>query len=180
MNELETYLRSVQNEMQMYKSLADKSMARVSDHDFFRQLDPESNSIALIVKHVAGNLRSRWQDFLTTDGEKPDRHRDAEFEITPADSRATLQEFWESGWQTALTALASLTVADLGRTVIIRREPHPVVVAINRNLAHSAHHAGQIVLLAKHFAAAQWESLSIPRGQSEQFNARMREQFKTT
>lgn len=127
------------------------------------------NSIALIVKHMAGNMRSRWTDFLTTDGEKPDRHRDTEFENPPA-TRAAVLEAWEQGWALVFGALEPLTDADLTRTITIRGEPHSVMQAVNRQIAHYALHIGQIVFLAKHLQASNWQSLSLPRGQSAAFN----------
>lgn len=148
-------------------------MAQCSDENLLVSIDPESNSIAIIVKHLAGNMRSRWKDFLTTDGEKPDRNRDTEFEDAPK-TRAALMELWERGWKYVFDALEPLTDTDLGRTVTIRSEPHSVMQAINRQMAHYAHHVGQIVFLAKHLTAkttGKWDSLSIPRGQSKQFAA---------
>jgi len=167
------YLRDSAETLRKYKSLADRSLARVSDAQFFATLDGESNSLAVVAKHVAGNLLSRWTDFLTTDGEKPGRDRDSEFEIAPGDTRAALTARWEAGWACALGSLEALTPADLDRTIHIRGEPHSLVQAINRQLTHAAYHVGQIVFLAKHFQADAWESLSIPRGQSQQFNAAM-------
>ena len=148
-------------------------MAQCSDESLFSVIDAESNSIAIIVKHMAGNMRSRWMDFLTTDGEKPDRNRDTEFEDAPK-TRAALMELWERGWKYVFDALEPLTEADIGRTVTIRTEPHSVMQAINRQVAHYAHHIGQIVFLAKHLTAkatGKWDSLSVPRGQSKQFAA---------
>lgn len=147
-------------------------MAQCTDEGLFETLDTESNSIAIIVKHLAGNMRSRWLDFLTTDGEKPDRNRDTEFERPPK-SRSELLGLWERGWKYMFDALEPLTDADLARTVTIRTEPHSVMQAINRQIAHYSYHVGQIVYLAKHFAAAtgQWTSLTVPRGQSKQFAA---------
>ncbi len=156
-----------------YKKLAERAMAQCSEESLFTTIDAESNSIAIIVKHMAGNMRSRWRDFLTTDGEKQDRNRDTEFEDPPK-TRATLMEMWERGWKYVFDALEPLTDADLGRTVTIRTEPHSVMQAINRQIAHYAHHVGQIVFLAKHLTAkatGKWESLSVPRGQSKQFAA---------
>lgn len=157
-----------------FKKLADRALSQVSDDDFFATLDAESNSLAVIVKHLAGNLRSRWTDFLTTDGEKPDRRRDSEFLIEPEDTRASLLDRWEAGFQVLSASLESLGPDDLERTVAIRGEPHTVIQAMNRQLTHFAYHVGQIVLLAKHFAGPRWETLSIPRGKSEQVNAAMR------
>ena len=156
-----------------YKKLADRAMAQCPDEALFTCLDPESNSIAVIVKHMAGNMRSRWSDFLTTDGEKPDRNRDTEFEDPPK-TRADLTEMWERGWKYLFDALEPLSEQDLTRTVTIRTEPHSVMQAINRQLAHYPHHIGQILFLAKHLtvkATGTWTSLSVPRGKSQQFSA---------
>ncbi len=155
-----------------YKQLAEKAMAQVSDEQLNAALDPEMNSIAIIVKHMAGNMRSRWTDFLTTDGEKPDRNRDTEFEEPPT-TRAALLAQWEDGWQRLFSALETLSDADLSRTVTIRGEPHSVMQAINRQVAHYAYHCGQIVLLAKHFCSTTWHSLSVPRGHSDEFTRRV-------
>lgn len=152
-----------------YKLLADRAMAQVTDEQLFLALDPEANSIAIIVKHMSGNMRSRWTDFLTTDGEKPDRNRDSEF-AQPAATRQELLDHWESGWAILFGALQPLSDADLGRTITIRGEAHSVMQAINRQLAHYPHHVGQIVLLAKHYACDRWQSLSVPRNKSQQFN----------
>jgi hypothetical protein len=153
-----------------YKTLGERAIAQTTDEDLFVTLDPEANSIALVVKHLWGNMRSRWTDFLTTDGEKPDRQRDTEFELHEAATRATVERWWQDGWQLVFAAVEPLTPADLERTVTIRGIPHTVMQAINRQLAHYAHHVGQIVFLAKHFRSTEWQSLSIPRGQSETFN----------
>jgi hypothetical protein len=155
------------------KSQAERAMEQVGDEDFFRVLDPESNSIALVVKHMAGNMRSRWTDFLTSDGEKPDRDRDTEFESFDEDTRAALMRRWEDGWARVFAAVEPLTEADLLRTVTIRAEPHSVLKAINRQLTHYAHHTGQIVFLAKHFASSEWKTLSVARGHSAAFNEKM-------
>jgi hypothetical protein len=158
-----------------YKRLADRAMAQCPDECLFVTLDAESNSIAIIVKHMAGNMRSRWLDFLTTDGEKPDRNRDTEFENAPA-TRTELIEMWERGWKYVFGALEPLTEADLTRTVTIRTEPHSVMQAISRQIAHYAHHVGQILFLAKHLTYAKtgkWESLSVPRGKSGEINAKV-------
>lgn len=160
------------------KQLADKALAQVGDQDFFATLDAESNSLALIVKHVAGNSRSRWTDFLTSDGEKADRNRDSEFVIEKDDTRASLLSRWDAGWRILFDALAPLTPDDLERTVLIRGEPHTVLQAINRQLTHYAYHVGQIVFLGKHFAAENWQTLSIPRGKSEEFNAAMQKKTR--
>jgi hypothetical protein len=156
----------------MYKSLAERAMAQLTDEQLTVALDPESNSIANIVKHMAGNMRSRWTNFLDSDGEKPDRNRDSEFESPPA-TRAELKQLWESGWKCLFTALEPLTDADLSRTVYIRTEPHSVMQAINRQIAHYSNHIGQIVFLGKHFQSSNWKSLSIPRGKSADFAARV-------
>lgn len=153
-----------------YKKLGERAIAQAPDNALFTILDPESNSIAIIVKHLAGNMRSRWTDFLTTDGEKPDRNRETEFE-SPPPTRSDLMALWETGWNYLFTALDSLTDADLIRTVTIRGEPHSVVQAINRQLAHYAYHVGQIVFLSRHFASGHWTSLTVPRGQSTAVNA---------
>jgi hypothetical protein len=155
-----------------YKRLAERAMAQVADDQLFAVLDGEANSIAIIVKHMAGNMRSRWTDFLTTDGEKPTRNRDSEFVDPPATRVALLRE-WEHGWATMFRALEQLTDADMARTITIRGEAHSVMQAINRQLAHYPYHVGQIVLLAKHFACDRWESLSVPRNRSEEFNRRV-------
>jgi hypothetical protein len=151
-----------------YKKMGEAAMAQVSDEQLFATLDPESNSIAIIVKHLAGNMRSRWTDFLSSDGEKPDRDRDSEFMDAPA-TRDDLMGLWEAGWSSVFTALEPLSDQDLGRTITIRGEPHSVMQAINRQVGHYAAHVGQIVLLAKHFQQSQWRSLSIPRGKSAEF-----------
>lgn len=153
-----------------YKKLGERAMAQAPDDSLFTLLDPESNCIATIVKHLAGNMRSRWTHFLTTDGEKPDRKRDSEFESPPA-TRAEMMAMWEAGWNHLFTALGSLTESDLSRTVTIRGEAHSVMQAINRQLAHYPYHVGQIAYLARHFAGGRWTSLTIPRGQSVAFNA---------
>ena len=169
------WLEDVLRECRRLKRQAEKALAQVSDEEFFRALDEESNSLAILVKHLAGNLRSRWMDFLTSDGEKPDRNRDSEFLIEPGDTRAALIERWERGWKYLFDALEPLGEGDLMRTVNIRAEPHTVVQAANRQLTHYGAHVGQMVLLAKHFAGSRWQTLSVPRGQSEQFNQKMKE-----
>jgi uncharacterized damage-inducible protein DinB len=158
-----------------YKKLADRAIVQCPDEALFITVDAESNSIAIIVKHMAGNMRSRWLDFLTTDGEKPDRNRDTEFE-DPPQTRAQLSEMWERGWKYLFDALEPLTETDLTRTVTIRTEPHSVMQAINRQIAHYAHHVGQILFLAKHLTftkTGEWESLSVPRGKSAEINAKV-------
>jgi len=168
-----SYVKDSIDLFRYYKNLADRAMAQCPDAALFTTLDTESNSIAIIVKHMSGNMRSRWSDFLTTDGEKPDRNRDTEFEEPPK-TRADLLELWERGWKYVFDALQPLTEADVTRTVTIRNEPHSVMKAINRQVAHYAHHIGQILFLAKHLtftSTGKWQSLSVPRGQSKQFTA---------
>jgi hypothetical protein len=170
-----SYLQDSIGLFRYYKKLGERAMAQCPDEALFISLDAESNSIAIIVKHMAGNMHSRWNDFLTTDGEKPDRNRDTEFENPPT-NRAQLTEIWERGWKYVFDALEPLTEADLTRTVRIRAEPHSVMQAINRQVAHYAHHVGQILFLAKHLTfakTAKWESLSVPRGNSAKFNAQV-------
>jgi len=153
-----------------YKNLGERAMSQCGDAMLFETLDAESNSIAIVVKHMAGNMRSRWTDFLTADGEKPDRNRDSEFE-TPATTRAELLEQWNAGWNCVFSALEPLTDSDLSKTVLIRGEAHSVMQAINRQVAHYSYHVGQIVFLAKHFGCDGWKSLTVPRKQSAAFNA---------
>jgi uncharacterized damage-inducible protein DinB len=157
-----------------YKKLTERAMEQCPDEDLFATLDDESNSIAIIVKHMVGNMRSRWRDFLTTDGEKPDRNRDTEFEEAPK-SRAELLALWEQGWKILFEALEPLNDGDLNRTVMIRTEPHSVTQAINRQIAHYSYHLGQITFLAKHFAAkgGQWTAITIPRRKSAEFNTKV-------
>jgi hypothetical protein len=169
-----SYVRDAEKTFRYYKHLAERAIAQVPDEALTRCLDTESNSIALIVKHMAGNMRSRWIDFLTSDGEKPNRHRDMEFEAPPK-SRVELLAMWEEGWKCVFDALAPLGEADLGRTVLIRGEPHSVMQAIQRQIAHYSYHIGQIVFVAKHCAGERWTSLSVPRGKSAEFTARVRE-----
>jgi len=163
------YLDEARRQMRGYKRLGEGAMAQLQDQDFFVTLGPESNSVAILVKHLAGNMRSRFTDFLTTDGEKPDRFRDQEFELTAATTRAEVMQWWEDGWERVLAAIGSLQPEDVMRTVTIRGEPHTVLQAINRQIAHYAHHIGQMLFLAKHLRSSEWKSLSIPRGKSEQY-----------
>ena len=169
-----SYLKDSIELFRHYKKLVERSLAQCPDEGLFTELDGESNCIAVIVKHMAGNMRSRWQDFLTTDGEKPDRNRDSEFEAPPK-TRAELMELWESGWKYVFEALEPLSEGDVTRTVTIRTEPHSVMQAINRQMAHYSYHAGQITFLAKHFAAqaGQWTAVTIPRKQSGEFNTKV-------
>jgi len=157
------YLSECLSQLRKLKAQADKALAQVSDEQFFSLLDRDANSIGVIMKHVAGNMRSRWTDFLTTDGEKPDRNRDSEFEIGAADTRDAIVARWEDGWSRALEAISALRPEDLGRTVTMRGEAHTVLQAIYRQVSHYSMHVGQIVLLAKHFAGPHWRTLSVPR-----------------
>lgn len=167
----EIYIKDALHHFRSLKWLAEKAIAQVADEQFFTLLDQESNSVALMMKHMAGNMLSRWRDFLTTDGEKPDRNRDSEFHIEESDTKESLIAFWEKGWQCLFAALEPLTPDDLTKTIFIRREPHLVIEAINRQLSHYSYHVGQIVFLAKHLASDKWETLSVPRGKSAEFNA---------
>ena len=155
-----------------YKKLAEGAMEQVSDEQLFAALDEEMNSIAIIVKHMAGNMRSRWTGFLTSDGEKPDRNRDTEF-VAPPSTRGDLMQVWNDGWERIFQALEPLSNKDLEREVFIRGEAHSVMQAISRQIAHYAYHCGQIVFLAKHLQAKQWKALTVPRGKSEDFNQRV-------
>src|SRR5437764_3466027 len=166
------YLSDALRNFRSYKKLAEEAFAQISDEDIFKLIDPDANSIAMLVKHMAGNMRSRWTDFLTTDGEKPDRARDSEF-VDPTATRQALLDTWEDGWNRVFGALEPLSDADLGRTVTIRGEAHSVMQAVNRQVAHYAAHCGQIVFLAKHLQHDKWKSLSIPKKKSAQFNQRV-------
>jgi hypothetical protein len=164
-----SYLEDAVGVFQHYKRLAEGAMSQLADEQLFAVLDPEMNSVAILVKHMSGNMVSRWTDFLMSDGEKAGRNRDGEFEEAPV-NRAGVMECWERGWQALFGALEGLTEADLGRTVTIRGEAHSVMQAINRQLAHYPYHCGQIVFLAKHLRSTEWKSLSVPRKGSEEFN----------
>jgi hypothetical protein len=164
------YLDDCLLQLRKLKAQAEKAIAQVDDEQLFATLDPEANSIALVMKHMAGNMRSRWTDFLTSDGEKPDRGRDSEFVREPGDDRASILARWEDGWGRVFQAISSLQPDELQRTVRIRGEGHSALEAIQRQLTHYAAHVGQIVLLAKHAAGPRWQSLSIPRGMSKQFD----------
>jgi hypothetical protein len=170
------YLEDSIASLRAYKKLAEKALDQLSDDELFITLDAEGNSVAVIMKHMAGNMFSRWTNFLTTDGEKPHRNRDMEFVIEPKTSKDDLIDFWQQGWQCVFEALEHLRAADLGKKVFIRGEEHTVIQAINRQLMHYANHIGQIVFLAKHFRSAEWKSLSIPRNRSAEFNAYLAEQ----
>jgi len=164
-----SYVKDSIDLFRYYKKLGERAIAQCPDEGLFTMLDAESNSIAIVVKHMAGNMRSRWTDFLTSDGEKPDRNRDTEFEGPPA-TRAELLEMWEGGWKLLFGALEPLSDADLTRTITIRTEPHSVTQAINRQIAHYSYHVGQIVYLARHFAGDKWQTLTIPKKKSAEFN----------
>jgi hypothetical protein len=167
-----SYLEDSLSLFRYYKNLAERAMAQVTDEQLGAVLDGEMNSIAVIVKHMSGNMRSRWTDFLTSDGEKPNRNRESEF-VDPPATRTELLALWEEGWDCLFTALQPLVEQDLQRTVTIRNEPHSVMQTINRQLAHYSYHCGQIVFLAKHFKNSEWQSLSVPRGKSADFNRRV-------
>lgn len=169
------YLRDALSSFKAYKKLADKAIEQLNDEELFVTLDPEANSVAVVMKHMAGNMLSRWTDFLTTDGEKPDRNRDMEFVIEDDATKDRVLAYWEKGWQAVFNAIEPLQPADLDRTVPIRGEAHTIVQAINRQMTHYAYHIGQIVFLAKHFRSSEWKSLSIPRNRSAEFNAKMNE-----
>ena len=160
------FLEDAGLQLRKYKGLAEKALAQVSDADLLRSVDPDSNSIAIVMKHLAGNMRSRWTDFLTTDGEKPNRNRDGEFEEFREMTRRHVVDDWESGWRVLFGALDTLTPGDLLRDVFIRGERHSVMQALDRQLTHHSYHVGQIVFLAKHLRSAEWRSLSIPRKRS--------------
>ena len=171
MTEIAThYLEELRRQLRGHKRLAEGAISQLKDQELFSTPDPEANSVAILMKHMSGNMRSRFTDFLTTDGEKPDRHREREFEMKPNPSRHQLMSMWEAGWQTVFSTLAALKPEDVMRTVTIRNQPHTVLQALNRALAHYAQHTGQIVLLAKHIRGREWRSLSIPRGQSQEYN----------
>ncbi len=155
-----------------YKKMGESAMEQLSDQQLFTALDDEMNSIAIIVKHMAGNMRSRWTDFLTSDGEKPNRERDTEF-VAPPKTRADLLRVWNEGWDKVFSALEPLSEADMERKVLIRNEPHSVMQAISRQIAHYAYHCGQIVFLAKHLTGPAWKTLSVPRNKSAEFNRKV-------
>jgi len=166
-----SYLEEIKRQFRGHQRMGERALAQLEEKDFFVTLDPESNSIAALVKHIAGNARSRFTDFLTSDGEKPDRFRDQEFEVSEKTTREEVMRWWEEAWFHVFSALDSLKPDDVLRTVTIRQEPHTVMQALNRSLAHYAQHIGQIVFLAKHLRSAQWQTLSIPRGKSEEYKA---------
>src|SRR5881394_203584 len=163
-----------------YKKLAEGAFAQIDNADFFRTVDEESNSIAVNVKHMAGNMLSRWSDFLTTDGEKPERDRDLEFVMLTETTKAEMIAYWEKGWECTFAAIEPLQPEDLMRTIRIRGQDHTVVQAINRQIAHYAYHIGQIVYLAKHFKGSEWQTLSVPKNRSAEFNQYLEEKKSGT
>jgi hypothetical protein len=165
-----SYLKDSISLFKSYKKVTERALAQASDAALTATLDPESNSIAQIVKHISGNMRSRWTDFLKTDGEKPDRDRDGEFE-KPPQTRAEIMAMWEAGWKILFDALESLTDADETRKVLIRNEPHSVMQAVNRQMGHYSYHLGQIIYLAKHFAGKDWQAVTVPKGKSREYTA---------
>jgi uncharacterized damage-inducible protein DinB len=171
------YLDDALRTFRDYKKLAEGAFAQISNEDFFKTIDEESNSIAVIMKHMAGNMISRWTDFLTTDGEKPERNRDIEFVMLPGTTKDQMLAYWAQGWQCVFAAIEPLKADDLMGTVTIRGQEHTVVQAINRQIAHYAYHTGQIVYLAKHFRSAEWQSLSVPKNKSAEFNAYLEEKL---
>ena len=170
---VQNYFEDALSSFRAYKKLAEKAITQVNDEEFFVTLDEESNSVAVIMKHMAGNMFSRWTDFLTSDGEKPNRNRDMEFVIEPQTTKDEVIDYWEHGWKCVFEALEPLRPEDFEKKVTIRGEEHTIVQAINRQMTHYAYHIGQIVFLAKHFRSAEWKSLSIPRNRSAEFNAAM-------
>ncbi len=171
-----TWLDDIVKLYRQHKKQCERAVAQVSDEEFFVALPGNPNSIAVIMKHLGRNHRSRWRDFLTTDGEKRDRDRDTEF-VVDGESRADIMAHWEEGWGIAFDSLATLVPEDLERTITIRGEPHSVVQAIHRNLNHVVYHTGQIVHMARHLAGDRWKTLSVPPGKSQEFNAKMREKY---
>lgn len=164
-----SYLEEIKRQLRGHKRMAESAMAQLNDSEFFVSIDPESNSVAVLAKHISGNAHSRFTDFLTTDGEKLDRFRDQEFEINGGATRDEIMSYWEQGWSIVFGTLDSLKPEDASRTVTIRQEPHTVLQALNRALAHYAQHIGQIVFLAKHLRSKEWKTLTIPRGKSEEY-----------
>lgn len=174
------FLEHARRTFRDYKKLGERALAQLNDEDFFRTIDQDSNSIAVIMKHLAGNMLSRWTDFLTTDGEKPERNRDMEFVMLPETTKAEMLAYWERGWKCTFAALESLTPDDLLRVVTIRGQDHTVVHAITRQIAHYASHVGQMVYLAKHFKAGDWQSLSVPKNKSAEFNSYLKEKLTSS
>ena len=175
---VQNYFEDAVSALKAYKKMADKAIAQMKDDELFVTLDEESNSVAVIMKHMAGNMFSRWTDFLTSDGEKPDRNRDMEFVIEANTTKQDVLDYWERGWACVFAAIEPLTLEDFEKTVMIRGEKHTIVQAINRQLMHYSYHIGQIVYLAKHFRSTEWNSLSIPRNKSAEFNVKMQSQSK--
>lgn len=171
---IENYLSDAIASFRNYKKLAERAMEQISDEEFFKQIDEESNSLAIIVKHIAGNLKSRWTDFLVADGEKDFRDRDNEF-VAEVNTRESLMGFWEEGWQILFNELGELKAEDFSKTITIRQQKHTICEAINRQLTHYAYHIGQITFLAKHFKSTEWKNLSVPKNKSSQFNSFMAE-----
>ena len=170
---VQNYLDDARSALRAYKKLADKAIAQLKDDEFFVTIDEEANSVAVVMKHMAGNMFSRWTDFLTSDGEKPDRNRDMEFVIEPNTTKDDVIDYWERGWQCVFAAIDPLEVSDFEKTVTIRGEVHTIAQALNRQLMHYSYHIGQIAFLAKHFRSAEWQSLSIPKNRSAEFNAHL-------
>jgi hypothetical protein len=168
---IQNYLDDARAALRAYKKLAEKGIAQLNDEEFFVTIDEESNSVAVVMKHMAGNMFSRWTDFLTSDGEKPNRNRDMEFVIEPQTTKDDVLVYWERGWACVFEALEPLRPEDCEKKVMIRGEEHTILQAINRQLMHYSYHIGQIVFLAKHFRSAEWQSLSIPKNRSAEFNA---------
>jgi len=175
---VQNYFEDAVSALKAYKKMADKAIAQMNDDELFVTLDEESNSVAVIMKHMAGNMFSRWTDFLTSDGEKPNRNRDMEFVIEANTTKQDVLDYWERGWACVFAAIEPLTLEDFEKTVMIRGEKHTIVQAINRQLMHYSYHIGQIVYLAKHFRSTEWSSLSIPRNKSAEFNLKMQSQAK--
>jgi hypothetical protein len=174
------YLEDALQTFRDYKQLGERAFAQLDDADFFRTIDDESNSIAVVIKHIAGNMLSRWTDFLTTDGEKPERNRDMEFVMLPETTKDDMLAYWEKGWACTFAAIEPLTADGLLRTVTIRGQEHTVIQAITRQVAHYANHVGQIVYLAKHFKAGDWQSLSVPKNKSAEFNAYLKDKLASS
>ena len=167
------FLKSARQQFESYKSLGEKTFAQLSDEQLYWQYNSESNSIAIIIKHMSGNMHSRWTDFLTTDGEKEWRKRDEEFE-NDIHERPQLMKIWDEGWQCVFSAIDSLTGDDLGKEIFIRKKGYSAMDAIHRQLTHYAYHVGQIVYIGKMVCNEAWTSLTIPRGKSHEFNMKVR------
>jgi hypothetical protein len=172
------YIDEARRQLRGQKRLAEGAITQLKDEELFRTIDPESNSVAILVKHIAGNMRSRFTDFLTSDGEKPNRFRDQEFELNAATTRVDVMRWWDEGWTQVFTTLDSLKPEDITRAVTIRGEPHTVLQAVNRQIAHYAGHIGQMIFLAKHLRSNQWNTLSIPRGKSEEYKTARPKTYK--